>query len=44
MQVLGMDPQKENWDDWTVDIREEEMKKRIDDFNPSLYEYFKDVL
>lgn len=44
MQVLGMNPQKENWDDWTVDIREEEMKKRIDDFNPSLYEYFKDVL
>ena len=44
MQILGMDPQKENWDNWTIDVREEEMKKRIHDFNPSLFEYFKDVL
>jgi hypothetical protein len=44
MQALGMDPRKENWDNWTVDIREEGMRKRIDDFNPSLSGYFKDVL
>ncbi|HSB04629.1 MAG TPA: hypothetical protein VLK23_05490 [Thermodesulfobacteriota bacterium] len=44
MQILGMDPQKENWDNWTIDIREQEMKKRIHDSYPSVYEYFKDVL
>jgi hypothetical protein len=44
MQILGMDPQKENWDNWTVDVREQEMKKRIQDSNPSLYQYFRDVL
>jgi hypothetical protein len=43
MQVLGMDPKKEDWSAWTVDIRTEEMKKKIDDFNPSLSEYFKEV-
>ncbi len=44
MQVLGMDPRKEKWETWTVDIREKEMKKRIRDFNPGLYDYFKAVL
>ncbi len=44
MQILGMDPQKENWDNWTIDVREEEMKKKIYDFNPSLLDYFKDIL
>jgi hypothetical protein len=37
MQILGMDPQKENWDNWTIDVREQEMKKKIHDSNPSLY-------
>lgn len=40
MQVLGMDPKKEDWSAWTVDIRTEEMKKRVSEFNPSLTEYF----
>jgi len=44
MQILGMDPQKENWDNWTIDVREQEMKKKIHDSNPSLYQYFGDVL
>lgn len=43
MQILGMDPKKEDWDAWTVDVRTEEMKKKIQDFNPSLAEYFKDL-
>jgi hypothetical protein len=43
MQILGMDPKKEDWDAWTVDVRTEEMKKKIDDFNPSLAEYFKEI-
>ncbi len=44
MQILGMDPQKENWHSWTIDVREEEMKKRIAEFDPSLFDYFKHIL
>jgi len=43
MQALGMDPKKENWDAWTVDVRQERFKKKIIDFNPSLFEYFKEI-
>jgi hypothetical protein len=43
MQILGMDPKKEDWDAWTIDVRTEEMKKKIQDFNPSLAAYFKDL-
>jgi hypothetical protein len=43
MQVLGMDPAKEDWSAWTVDVTTEEMKKRIQEFNPSLADYFKDL-
>ncbi len=43
MQILGMDPKKEDWDAWTIDVRTEEMKKKISDFNPSLADYFKDL-
>jgi hypothetical protein len=43
MQVLGMDPKKEDWDQWTVDVREESFKKRVRDFKPSLIEYFKEI-
>jgi uracil phosphoribosyltransferase len=42
MQILGMDPRKEDWDAWTVDIREEGFQKKVSDFNPSLFDYFKD--
>lgn len=44
MQVLGMDPQKEDWERWTIDVREKDMKKKIHDFNPSLFDYFRDIL
>ncbi len=43
MQLLGMDPVKEDWDAWTVDVRTEEIKKKVHDFNPSLADYFKDL-
>ncbi len=43
MQVLGMDPTKENWSAWTVDVGTEEFKKKVHDFKPSLAEYFKDL-
>jgi uracil phosphoribosyltransferase len=43
MQILGMDPRKEDWDAWTVDIREKSFQKKVSDFNPSLFEYFGDV-
>jgi hypothetical protein len=43
MQILGMDPKREDWNGWTIDVRTEEMKKRISDFNPSLPDYFKEI-
>ncbi len=43
MQVLGMDPKKEDWSAWTVDIRTEGMKKRVSEFNPSLADYLKEI-
>jgi len=44
MQVLRMDPKKEDWTAWTVDVQAKEMKKKVHDFNPSLTEYFKEIL
>ena len=41
MQFLGMDPKKEKWEKWTVDVREEKMKKKIEAFSPSLLDYFR---
>ncbi len=43
MQILGMDPLKEDWDRWTIDVREEEIKKKISDASPSLTDYFKAI-
>jgi hypothetical protein len=43
MQLLGMDPKKENWNAWTVDVRGKEMKKKVNDFNPALTDYFKEI-
>ncbi len=43
MQILGMDPKREDWNSWTVDVRTEEIKKKIHDFNPSLADYFKEI-
>lgn len=43
MQILGMDPKKENWDKWTINIREKKFQKKVFDFNPVLYDYFKEI-
>lgn len=43
MQVLGMDPRKENWDAWSVKVKEKDFKKKVSDFKPSLLEYFHDL-
>ncbi len=43
MQVLGMDPKKEDWNQWSVKVQEENFKEKVEDFNPSLLEYFRDL-
>jgi hypothetical protein len=43
MQILGMDPAKEDWSAWTVDVQTEEMKKKVQEFNPSLADYFREI-
>jgi hypothetical protein len=43
MQTLEMDPKKEDWSAWTIDVRAEEMKKKVHNFNPSLADYFKEI-
>jgi len=43
MQLLGMDPKREDWSAWTVNPQTEEMKKKIQTFNPSLADYFKEI-
>jgi len=40
MQALGMDPKKEDWTVWTVDVHAEAFKKKVFDFNPNLADYF----
>ena len=41
MQILGMDPAKENWDRWTINVRDEAFQKTVMEFNPALFAYFK---
>jgi hypothetical protein len=43
MQILGMDPKKEDWSAWTVDVREKSFRQKISDFNPSLDDYFGEI-
>jgi hypothetical protein len=43
MQVLGMNPNNENWDNWTIDIRDEKIQKKVSDFSPGLFEYFRGI-
>jgi hypothetical protein len=43
MQVLGMNPKKEDWTAWTVEVREENFRKKVHDFNPALVEYFREI-
>jgi len=41
MELLGMDPDKEDWDQWTINVRDENFRKRVLVFKPHLAEYFK---
>jgi hypothetical protein len=43
MQILGMDPKKEDWGSWTVDIRAKSFQEKVFEFNPALADYFKDL-
>jgi hypothetical protein len=43
MQILGMDPKKENWSAWTVDVRAKSFQKKVSDFNPALADYFQEI-
>jgi hypothetical protein len=43
MQILGMDPAKEDWDNWTVNVRDEAFRKMVMEFNPALSDYFKEA-
>jgi hypothetical protein len=43
MQILCMDPKKEDWNAWTVDVRAEEIRKKVHSFNPSLADYFVEI-
>jgi hypothetical protein len=43
MQVLGMDPKKENWDAWSVNVREKDFKNKVSNFKPELIGYFKEL-
>jgi hypothetical protein len=43
MQILEMDPKKEDWSAWTVDVREKSFRQKVSDFNPSLDDYFKEI-
>ena len=43
MQIVGMDPAKENWDHWTVNVRESEFQGKVKEFNPALLEYFRET-
>ena len=43
MQCLGMDPKKEDWSAWTVDVHEKSFKRNISDFNSTLVDYFQEM-
>jgi hypothetical protein len=43
MQTLGLNPARENWDGWTVNVRDEPFQKKVMAFNPALFDYFKEI-
>ena len=43
MQIVGMDPNKEDWSAWTVDVRAKTFQKKVEDFNPALADYVRDL-
>jgi hypothetical protein len=43
MQILRMDPKKEDWSTWTVDVWKKSFQKNVFDFNPALADYFQEI-
>jgi hypothetical protein len=43
MQVLGMDPKKENWGAWSINVREKDFENKVSHFKPELIDYFKEL-
>jgi hypothetical protein len=43
MQVLGMDPKKEAWDAWSVNVKKKSLKEKVSNFKPELADYFKEL-
>ena len=43
MQILGMDPKVENWDAWSINVKEKDFKNRVSHFKPELIDYFQDL-
>jgi hypothetical protein len=43
MQILGMDPKKENWDAWSINVKEKDFKNRVSHFKPEVIYYFKEI-
>ncbi len=43
MQILGMDPKKEDWNAWTISPQTEEMKRKVQTFSLSLADYFEEI-
>jgi hypothetical protein len=43
METLKMDPKKEDWDAWTMDVRGKEVQKKVLEFRPALFDYFKKI-
>jgi hypothetical protein len=43
MQVLGMDPKKEEWEAWSVNVKEKSFKEKVSHFKPELIDYFKEL-
>ncbi len=43
MQILGMDPKKENWQAWSVNLKEKSFEEKVSQFKPELIDYFKEL-
>ena len=43
MQILRMNPTKEDWDAWTIDVQEKSFQKKVPNFNLVLFDYFKEI-
>jgi len=43
MQRLGMDPKREDWSTWTVNVRTKPFQEKVSDFDPALADYFQEI-